>query len=99
MSVQSMGGMGKYFQTFSNLFLKTSTEGAVTTEGGSLQSPPKMPTISFGGDLNLRLLCRGVVVCSVEREGEQNQFGSVFKRPLARSISFSVVAIFRMCRI
>ncbi len=37
MSVQSMGEMGKIsVQTFSNLFLKNLTEGAVTTEAGSL---------------------------------------------------------------
>ncbi len=37
MSVQSMGEMGKDFlQTSSNRFLKTLTEGAVTTEAGSL---------------------------------------------------------------
>ncbi len=37
MRVQSMGEMGKTFvQTFSNRFLKTLTEGAVTTDAGSL---------------------------------------------------------------
>ncbi len=37
-SVQSIGEMGKDFRLhiFSNLFLKTLAEGAVTTEAGSL---------------------------------------------------------------
>ncbi len=37
MSVQTMGGWGKVpVQTVSNLFLKTLTKGAVTTESGRL---------------------------------------------------------------
>ncbi len=57
----------------SNRFLKTLTEGAVTTEAGSLfqyfTTPPKMPTLSFGGGSHLRVPCSGALLGRVEREG------------------------------
>ncbi len=50
-SGQSMGEMGRSDQTFSNRFLKTLTEGAVTTEAGSLFQ--YFTTLSFGGGSHL----------------------------------------------
>ncbi len=59
-------------QTFSNSFLKTLTEGAVTTEAGAYSSisqpSPKMTTLSFSGGFHLGVPCRGVLLGHVERE-------------------------------
>ncbi len=73
MSAQSMGEMGKIFvQTFSNLFLKTLTEGAVTTEAGAYSSislpTPKIATFSFGGGSHLGVPCKGAPLGRVGQE-------------------------------
>ncbi len=49
------------------LFLETLTEGAVTTEAGSLFQ--YFTTLSFGGDSHLGVPCRGVLLGRVEWEG------------------------------
>ncbi len=53
--------------TFCNLFLKTLTEGAVTTEAGRLLQ--YFTTLSFSGGSRLGVPCRGVHLGHFELEG------------------------------
>ncbi len=53
-------------QPFYNLFLKTLTEGAVTTEAGSLF---QYFTTLTGDGSHLGVPCRGALLGRVEREG------------------------------
>ncbi len=62
--------------TFSNIFLKTLTEGAVTTKAGGLFQYFTTPhrnrlTISFGGGSYLGVPCRSALGSHVECEGEK----------------------------
>ncbi len=65
MSVHSMGGWGKTsIHTFSNILLKTLTEGAVTTEAlSTLTKNASSPHIGIP--------CRGALLGRFKREGEK----------------------------
>ncbi len=63
--------------------MKTLTEGAVTTEAGSLSQ--YFTTLTKKADPLLWqwvVPCRGAVYGRVEWEGEKNKFGSISKRPV-----------------
>ncbi len=79
-SVQSMGGWGKTsVRTLPNLFLKTLTQGAVTTEAGSLFR--YFTTLSFGGGSHLGVPYSGALIGRVEREGEKTSSDQYPKDP------------------
>ncbi len=88
MSVQSMGEMGKdkNVQTSSNRFLKTLTEGAVTTEAGSLFQ--YFTTLTENADPLLRRrlapwsTLKGCPLRPRRAGGRKNKFGSISERPL-----------------
>ncbi len=44
-------------------------------------SPPKMPTLSFGGGLHLGVPCRGALLGRVEQEGEKTSSDQYPKGP------------------
>ncbi len=68
-----------------NIFLKTLTEGAVTTEAGSLfqyfTTLADMPTISFGVGSHLGVPCRGALLGRIEREGGKTSSDQYPKGP------------------
>ncbi len=69
--------------TFSKLFLKTLTEGAVTPEAYCSISQPssKILTVSFGGGSHFGLPCRGAVLGRVELEGGKTSSDQYQKGP------------------
>ncbi len=79
-----MGGMfsqwGRWGKvSVSNRFLKTLTEGAVTTEAGSLF--PCLTTLTFGGGSQPGVPCRGALLGRVEREEGKTSSGQYPKGP------------------
>ncbi len=67
-------------QTSSNRFLKTLTEGAVTTEAGSLFQ--YFTTLTENADLLLRRLLVPWSTLKATSGGRKNKFGLISKRPL-----------------
>ncbi len=85
-SVNGGEGGKTYVQAFSNLFLKTLTEGAVTTEAGSLFQ--YFTTLTENADPLLRWwlapwsTLKGCPLRPRRAGGRKSKFGSMSKRPL-----------------
>ncbi len=71
-------GVGQV-QRFSNIFLKTLTEGAVTTEVGSLFQ--NFTTPYLGGGSHLGVPCRGALLGRIGRIGEKTSSDQYLKGP------------------
>ncbi len=65
-------------QTFSNLFLKTLTQGAVTTEAGSLFQ--YFTTLSFVGGSHLGVSYSGALLSRAEWEGEKKRVRIIIQK-------------------